>query len=167
MKKGVILIGTGLLLTGVGLFITEQIKMAKSLCYSFGSLKTPYITLDKAVLSILMKIKNNSSKFKANVISVSVKAYLNDVYVGTITSNKSITIEKQTETQLPLEFTFNPKEVFNNATSIIVGASSLDSVKLSFSGRIYAKKGLLPLIIPFDLDTTVGEIKSSQGSTTC
>jgi LEA14-like dessication related protein len=167
MKKGLAILGVGVLVVGIGLYITEQIRLVKSICYKITNYTATKLSLDSAEFSVNLEVTNKSSKFNVNVSKVDVDVYVNGVFSSKVTSETKFNILPSSVINVPLEVDFNPKQFLQSLGSILGASSKIDDIKITLMGKITAQKGIVPLFVPFEFVTTIGELKSNQGTSTC
>lgn len=156
MKKVLIWSGVIAVLTGAGLYIAYQAKLAQKLLYSFNTLRVLQISKSLLRLSLNVAIEN-TTELDVEVTGIKMDIYVNNVFVTTATSNVSASIKPNKTTNLPIELSINPADIWDDASQLLFGSASLAGVSFEMKGKVKVNKFGLPLSIPVKYKTTLGE----------
>ena len=167
MNKGLLFTGLGVIIVGVGFYISEQIKLVKAICYKITDYKAKKVSIDDTEFDVNLEISNSSNKFSVKVISVDVDIYVNGVLSSKAMSKIDFIVEPSSVSNVPLLVKFSPKNILSNLGSILSAMSSIDEMQVVLKGKITAQKGVVPLFIPFSFATTIKELRTNSTESTC
>lgn len=165
MNKKLLVIGVVLFLGTAGLYIKKTIDLAKRLRFKLIGYKVVKLGLKSTTIEGLLEIKNED-KLEVTLKSLNLDVYANNIFISKIKQKQNAVIVPNKTVNVSLRADLNPTEILSNLGSIVVGSAALDDVELSFKGRITVLLKGIPVVVPFDVSSTVGQIRSNRKETT-
>ncbi len=165
-------IGIGVLIVAtiglVSVYFIQQYKKAYMYCYKFVGAKINSFGLKKADVTVSMKIFNPSD-LNVKATQQEYKVYVNDKYISTITSNKTIYLNAMNAATVPLNIVFSPLQVLGvtllNLDNLTTQKDNLvfriDGVLSIYSGGVSLKN------FKFSIEETLAEILAPSTDDFC
>ena len=152
------LVISGLLVGGYALyrFILAQTNLLAQYSYKFVGARLRKISKEQISFEIDMEVTNKSS-VEALIKELFLKVYLDNGYVGNITSPSPFVVQPNGTYPLTLKFEFIPKGISNNFINILFDASSQKDVPLELRGYASIVSGKIKSDLPIKYSTTFRE----------
>lgn len=161
----ILLVGGAALVLGVGTYLYQQYALTDMLCYGTKGFKFKKIGLASTTVELNLAIENKG-ELAIGLKKMIMDVYANGTFVAKINQDISTSITPFGTTLLPVNITFNPKQVVGSVFNILT-ASAFKDITFRFDGRVVVKKFGLPIPIPFDFNYTVSEMTKSEGTSVC
>lgn len=138
-------------IAGIAWYAVQQAQFAKKLLYSFHNFKLNQISSDRLSLGVDVTIEN-STALTVTIEGFDLDVYINDTFVSKVDSNAVKKIPANTSIDLPASININPSQFFSDLTTILFGASSLSTTKISIRGKVKVEKFGIPFKVPIRFD---------------
>lgn len=160
------IVGGLALIAGAGAYFYQQYKMMDYLCYGLKKFKFKKIGIDSTTIELLMTIENKGN-LDVELKKLSMDVYANGDHTATINQDVLTSIKPLQSAELPIQVSFNPKQVLGSIVNIVTSSTSFDSIAFRFKGKAVVKKWGIPIPVPFDFTYTVAELRAPSGTSVC
>lgn len=152
MKKlGLIIIALGGLT--LAYYLYEQYTIVKKFTYQITGVTVKSVSTTAINLLVGFSI-TNMSEFSAHITNVDLKAYINNVFSGTITNQLDIIIPQNGVGQVQVDLTILLAAVGTQIFSIISTITEGTKLDLDIIGTITIKTPLFPIKLPIKYSAT-------------
>lgn len=152
------LVISGLLVGGYALyrFILAQTNLLAQYSYKFVGARLRKLTKEQVSFEIDLDVTNNSS-VEALIKELFLKVYVDNTYVGNVTSPSPFIVKANGTYRVTLKFEFIPSGLKTNIINIIFDASSQKDLPLEFKGYASIESGKIKSDLPIKYSTTFRE----------
>jgi hypothetical protein len=142
MKKGWIFAGLGVGLLGFGLYKYFQIqaKLLKDYQYKIVKVKPLKLSISEATFEIVIRFISKSD-IEAKIKSMYLDIFVEGKNVGYIKDDREFIIPANGSSDIPLTFSFNPKQVLSDVVSVIFAGVRKKDLEFEIKGIVDVHSG--------------------------
>lgn len=165
MNKKYILIGaiSALVISGAA-YAYHQYKLIDKLCFNVTGYKIASVSSSGVIIDLNLAVKNLGG-LNVKVNSFSFDIYADNKFLAKASSDEILNIQPRDIGTTTVRIKLNPKDLLQNVGSVLQGNISnkgWKNIKLSISGGLNVKKGILPFYIPVKYDFRLSEYTEGE-----
>jgi hypothetical protein len=163
-KPFIIIGAVGLAGYAVFRYFQVQASLLKSYEYKITSIKPNKVTLDYISLDLGIRFTSKSD-IEGEVTTVYIDVYVEGKNVGFVTDVKPFIIPSRKKNKdgsytdgssdITLNVSFKPRDIFNNAVDILLGAGKKKDLSFGVKGYANVHSGFIRTTIPIVYNTTL------------
>ena len=158
----------GFVALGAGLFMhfKEQIRLLKSYCYKIRNVVFKNVTQDKIDMSLQLAIRNQSD-IDIDISKYQLDIFIDSVKIATITDSIKQKMKSKAVSNIALNVSMNPKQVFKNTNDLIAIVNKFlfdkNNLTIGIKGTLSAGSSFLSFAnLPIDMTMTFAEISKDD-----
>lgn len=157
MRKVYIGLGVvGVLGLGYALFryLKTQSLLLQDYTYKIVGVKIKKVSKNELTFDLVIRFFSKSD-VEATVNNLYLDIFVEGTNVGFISETNSFVIPAKGNSDIPLEFSFNPQLVFKSALGLILTGVQKKDIAFGIKGKANIKSGFISTTIPIEYNSTV------------
>lgn len=157
MKKNlkyILLLATAGVTVTTAIWLKKQYNLLMKNVYTLKTFGVKKVSLDQIIINVVYDYVNNMD-VDVNLASQEYKIYMDDKYIQTIKSDTLVVLKAHSTSQIPLDVTLNPKDLYDKLKgNLIAAVGGKQKVKIRVDSKFKVKLGFFKIPVPYSYEWT-------------
>tara|TARA_Y100000114_G_scaffold55419_1_gene50659 strand:+ start:2301 stop:2813 length:513 start_codon:yes stop_codon:yes gene_type:complete len=155
----------------VGAFVYHYAELISKLVYNISNIRFRFFGNDGQIEFDADLVIENKGLLRNKIYETEVNFSINDLFIARVVSLQEYVLEPKSYTTIPVVVAANTSTSFQNVKQVlqsinyIPSSQNIDSLRITFSGKLKVKIFGIFVRVPFSYTDTIGNLKSNNLNT--